>query len=112
MYRKFSKTQLIATAALTLCASIALADDSSMSVLTGDSYAYFNQLDYRPGGFNLARARQTPTDDVAIKAPPAKERGTAMKMPQVPHEADDRPIMLADRPRISLPSPFNDNKGA
>ncbi|HEX6794763.1 MAG TPA: hypothetical protein VF304_13010 [Casimicrobiaceae bacterium] len=112
MYRKFTKTQLIATAALTLCASIALADDSSMSVLTGDSYAYFNQLDNRPGAFNVARARQAPTDDAAVKAPHAKERDTAMKMPQVPHQGDDRPIMLADRPRISLPSPFNDNKGA
>jgi hypothetical protein len=111
MYRKFSKTQLIATAALTLCASIALADDGSMSVLTGDSYAYFNQLDYRAGGFNVARAPQSPADGTAMKAP-AKERDAAMKMPQAPRQADDRPIMLADRPRISLPSPFNDNTGA
>ncbi|HXR55246.1 MAG TPA: hypothetical protein VN858_00515 [Casimicrobiaceae bacterium] len=110
MYRTFTKTQLIATAALTLCASIALADDSSLSVLTGDSYAYFNQLDYRPGGFNVARALQLPGNDTA-KAPQAKERDTAMKMPQSPRQAD-RPIMLADRPRISLPSPFNDDKGA
>ena len=112
MYRKFTKTRLIATAALTLCASIAFADDSSMSVLSGDSYAYFNQLDYRPGGFNVARTRHAPTNDAAIKAPQPKERDAAMKMPQAPHHADDGPIMLADRPRISLPSPFNDNKGA
>jgi hypothetical protein len=45
--------------ALGLAASgAALADDSSMSRLTGDSYAYFNNLDYHAGSFNTARAPQ------------------------------------------------------
>ena len=78
----------------------AFADDSSMSVLTGDSYAFFNDLDYNPGKFNTARAKVAP------------DRGTAMKMPQRPREAAQKPIMLADRPRITLQSPFRDDKGA
>jgi hypothetical protein len=112
MYRKFTKTQLIAAAALTLCASAALADDNSMSVLTGESYAYFNNLDYSPGSFNVARAAHAQDRDTAMKAPQRPEHDTAMKMPQVPRDAADKPIQLAERPRISIPSPFNDNKGA
>ena len=60
MFRKQSsrnrRNQLMAAAGLALVSSVALADDSSMSVLTGDSYAYFNQLDYSAGKFNVARA--------------------------------------------------------
>jgi len=100
MYRKHATPRLIAATALALCASVAFADDSSMSVLTGDSYAYFNNLDYTPGRFNTARASGTP------------DRDTAMKMPQMPRDAAEKPILLAERPRISLPSPFRDDKGA
>lgn len=102
MFRKHavSYPQLIAATALALAASGALADDSSMSVLTGDSYAYFNNLDNRPGAFNTARAS------------PVKEGGTAMEMARIVPEAAEKPILLADRPRITLPSPFSDSKGA
>jgi hypothetical protein len=102
MYRKHQRLypRLAAAAALALCASVAIADDSSMSVLTGDSYAFFNDLDYHPGKFNTARAKVTP------------DRDTAMKMPQKPRDAAAPPIRLADRPRVSLPSPFRDDKGA
>ena len=101
MFRKSTHPypRLLAAAAAMLCASAALADDSSMSVLTGDSYAYFNNLDNNPGRFNTARA------------PQVKESDTAMKMPKA-RETTEKPILLADRPRISLPSPFSDNKGA
>jgi hypothetical protein len=101
MYRsnKLSYGRLIGAAALVLSASAAFADDSSMSVLTGDSYAYFNQLDYNPGRFNTARAAQVPGHD------------TAMKMPQHAPVAE-KPILLADRPKVTLPSPFRDDKGA
>jgi hypothetical protein len=112
MYRKFTKTRLIAAAALALCASAASADDNSMSVLTGDSYAYFNDLDYRPGGFNVARAAQAQDAATAMKMRQHQERDAAMKKPQVPRDAADEPILLADRPRITLPSPFSDDKGA
>jgi hypothetical protein len=99
MYRNHATPRLIGATALALCASIAFADDSSMSVLTGDSYAYFNNLDYSPGRFNTARSG-------------TQDQDTAMKMPQVPGEAAEKPILLAERPRISLPSPFRDDKGA
>lgn len=91
--------RLIAATAFAFCASAAIADDNSMSVLTGDSYAYFNNLDYSAGKFNMAHAE-------------TRARDTAMKTPQVPRDAVDKPILLAGRPRISLPSPFSDDKGA
>jgi len=102
MYRKQPSLypRLIAATALALGASIAAADDNSMSVLTGDSYAFFNGLDYNPGKFNTARAAGVP------------DRDTAMRMPQESQDAAEKPIVLAARPRISLPSPFRDDKGA
>ena len=101
MYRKhkLSYLRLIAAAAFMFGTPFAFADDSSMSVLTGDSYAYFNNLDNNPGRFNTARA------------PQVKESDTAMKMPKV-RETAEKPILLADRPQVWLPSPFSDNKGA
>ena len=43
----------------------ALADDSSMSRLTGDSYAFFNNLDYHAGGFTTPRELQAESTSVA-----------------------------------------------
>ena len=108
MDRKFTNTQLIAAATLTLCASIASADDNSMSVLTGESYAYFNHLDYSAGKFNVARAPLPNGVGSAMQAQ-ARDRDT-MKMLQVPPAAD-KP-MLAARPPIAFPSPFRDDTGA
>jgi hypothetical protein len=102
-------SQLSIVALLALAASgTALADDSSMSVLTGDSYAYFNNLDYQAGRFNVARGRQA-SPDANVAAMPEKEPAKAGKSIGKP----EKPVMLADRPlRITLPSPFSDNKGA
>ena len=102
MYHKHRRLypRIVVAAALALGASVAIADDSSMSVLTGDSYAFFNDLDYNPGKFNTARAPAMP------------DRDTAMKVPQKLRDDGGKPILLADRPRISLPSPFRDDKGA
>ena len=47
--------QLIVATSLALASCVAFADDNSMSVLTGDSYAYFNGLEYRAGKFNVPR---------------------------------------------------------
>ena len=60
MYRKQLSGSLQWTVlALALGASgTALADDSSMSRLTGDSYAFFNGLEYRAGHFNVAKSPQ------------------------------------------------------
>ena len=113
MYRPFTRPypQLLVAAALALGAAHAFADDSSMSVLTGESYAYFNNLDYSLGKFNVARAPQISDHDTALKPSPSPQHD-AMKLQQVPRDATEKPIMLADRPRISLPSPFSDDKGA
>ena len=96
----FSQGKAIIAIALALGTSTAFADDSSMSVLTGDSYAYFNHLDYSAGKFNVAHAA-TPA--------PGHE---AMKMPQKAPAIVDKPTLLAARPRISPTNPFSDDKGA
>lgn len=104
MFRKHlpARVQLVALATLALAASgAAFADDNSMSVLTGDSYAYFNNLDYSAGHFNVARAPQAqPQDPVAT-------------MPKREPARTERPILLAAPPKgITLQSPFRDNTGA
>jgi hypothetical protein len=97
---KLRAARAITALSLALGASLALADDNSMSPLTGDSYAYFNGLDYHAGGFNTRRLAA------------ARQPDTVVKIPQETRGAGRRPILLADRPRITLPSPFRDDKGA
>ena len=97
---RFPISQLAVAAALALAASAAAADDSSMSVLTGDSYAFFNDLDYNPGRFNTARAPRAADRDVA-------------KMPRKDRRDAAAPTLLAGRPlRGELRSPFRDDTGA
>jgi hypothetical protein len=98
---KIAHGKAIVAITLALGAPAAFADDSSMSVLTGDSYAYFNHLDYSAGKFNMARA-----------ATPAPEHDTAMKMPQKAPAIVERPTLLAGRSGISPTNPFSDDKGA
>jgi hypothetical protein len=82
MNRKVTTTtHLIAAAALALCASAASADDNSMSVLTGESYAYFNGLDYSPGKFNVARAPLPADAATALRAPADPGHDMAMTRP-------------------------------
>jgi hypothetical protein len=104
MFRKHlqSRVQLVAVATLVIGASSgALADDNSMSVLTGDSYAYFNNLDYRSGHFNVARAPQAQREDPVATTPRREPART------------ERPIMLAAPPKgLTQISPFRDNTGA
>jgi len=96
----FRTARAMAAITLALGASLAFADDNSMSPLTGGSYAYFNGLDYNPGHFNTKRVAKAP------------ERDTVVKTPQETRDAAKRPILLADRPRVTLQSPFSDDKGA
>lgn len=96
-----SYVRAIVAVTLALGASGAFADDSSMSVLTGDSYAYFNRLDNHPGGFNTARATT-----------PKPHRDTAMEKPQTLPLIVEKPTLLAERPRITATNPFSDDKGA
>jgi hypothetical protein len=104
MFRKHLQltVQLVAAATLAAGASgAALADDNSMSRLTGDSYAFFNDLDYSAGRFNVARA------------PQAMRQNPVANMPKKDLDAAARRILLAERPRdITLRSPFRDDTGA
>lgn len=56
---------IIVATALALAPLAANADDSSMSALTGDSYAYFNRLEFRLGEFNRSDARTMVAGDAA-----------------------------------------------
>ena len=77
MFRK-SHRYVIALAALATAASgTALADDNSMSRLTGDSYAFFNNLDFSPGKFNTARVSQTDKQTDMAKAGNNNKDGVA-----------------------------------
>jgi hypothetical protein len=81
-------------------ARVASADDSSMSMYTGDSYAYFNNLDYSLGKFNVARTPRAEQPGAIVKSP-ARDAVT------------ERPILLATRPSgTSRTSPFRDDTGA
>lgn len=104
MVRKPSslRRQLAATAVFALAASgVALADDSSMSMWTGDSYAFFNNLDYSAGKFNMARAPRMQEQDAVAKSPRKEER-----------QAGER-TLLADRPSRGTPThPFSDKTGS
>jgi hypothetical protein len=96
--------RLAAAALFALAASgAAFADDSSMNLLTGDSYAYFHDLDYNAGRFNTARA--TGDKDMQRLASPAKPAAVTPNRPE-------KPVMLASvAPRRVIPSPFRDNTG-
>ena len=94
---------LFVAAALALgAASVAHADDSSMSMYTGDSYAYFNNQEYTLGKFNVARAA-TPEHPGAVVQSPA----------EAPRGKSERRILLATRPATgSRTNPFRDDTGA
>jgi hypothetical protein len=82
----------------------ALADDNSMSPLTGESYAYFYRLDYVPGGFNVAAAHESqPVGEASVQPATAQ-----------PHA--EPPVMLAGKAHTAspggLPPVFNDATGA
>ena len=80
---------------------VALADDSSMSMWTGDSYAFFNNLDNSPGHFNTARAAPKAAESVATKAP--------AKTP----DAGDRHTMMTHRTLTgTATNPFRNDTGA
>jgi len=104
MFRKHLQwtAQLVAAATLAVGASgVAVADDSSMSRLTGDSYAFFNDLDYSAGRFNVARA------------PHVMSQNPVANLPKKDFDASERRILLAGRAHdIALRSPFRDDTGA
>jgi hypothetical protein len=93
-------TMLVVASGVVLAASSgAFADDSSMSMWTGDSYAYFNNLDYNSGSFNTARTSRG-TEQAPVAATPRRA------------PAEHR-VMLASRPATgTVKSPFRDDTGA
>ena len=97
--RSFARSLLLG-ASLTLAGtSLAFADDSSMSMYTGDSYAYFNHLDYSLGKFNVARTAGSEQPEAVVKSPASPRT--------------ERRIQLAARPAQSgRTTPFSDDKGA
>ena len=92
---RFVRISLPAAAVAASLAGVAFADDNSMSQWTGDSYAYFNNLDYHPGRFNTARASAAHEHDVA----------TAQQRPLARRE------VMAARPAL-LPDASHRNEGA
>lgn len=93
--------RLAAIAVVLVTSGVALADDNSMSPLTGDSYAYFNGLDFSPGTFNVAH--------VAGSSP---QVATTPARTAVPPPAADGPTMLAARPALGPSKTFDDGTGA
>ena len=77
----------------------AFADDNSMSRLTGDSCAYFNNLDFHAGGFNTARAVQSDPPTEMAKAPEKSK-------------AKPTPSSVSSRPAAALPNPIRNSEGA
>jgi len=96
-----SKSLYVAAALALGISGAALADDNSISMWTGDSYAYFNNLDYASAHFNTAR-KSTGADNSAV----------AQTRVQRPEKAE-RPVILAGRPaHVTARSPFRDDTGA
>ncbi|HEY1328178.1 MAG TPA: hypothetical protein VGI14_14645 [Casimicrobiaceae bacterium] len=100
------RTAFLAAFAALAASTAAFADDSSMSVWTGDSYAYFNGLDYSLGKFNVARGpskatllahRQVMAGDSVIDVEHAAAVG--------PAAAPGAPV------RKTLRNPFRDDTG-
>ena len=96
------RAALVAASLLAVIASgAAMADDNSMSMWTGESYAYFNNQDYSLGKFNTAHAPRDPQPS-SVAESPAKERVRA-----------ERRILLANGPTSSRrTNPFRDDTGA
>ena len=89
---------LVAMTFVAASAGVASADDSSMSMWTGDSYAFFNDLDYHPGGFNTARAAQ-PNQQLAV----VQTRKNAVR--------SHGPVFERAPARGTVKSPFRDDTG-
>jgi hypothetical protein len=103
MFRKPQSVRnaVLAAATLALAASgVAFADDSSIARLTGDSYAYFNNMDYSPGKFNVERAPRT-QDASTLAESPAK----------LPPYSDPAMMSSARRDVDKSTSPIRDDRG-
>jgi len=96
-----TRITLAAAAIATVSATAtAFADDGSMSRLTGDSYAFFNNLDYSLGKFNTPRAAQAEGRDAVAKGPSKIGRDA------------ETPMVSSTRPPAAKPTgPTRDDRG-
>ena len=96
-----TRNTLVAVAVAALSATgTAFADDGSMSRLTGDSYAFFNNLDYSLGKFNTPHAPQAEGRDAVAKGPSKLGRD------------GESPMVSSTRPQTAKPtSPVRDDRG-
>ena len=97
----YTRMTLVAVAIAALGATAtAFADDGSMSRLTGDSYAFFNNLDYSLGKFNTPRAPQGEGRDAVAKAPSKSGRD------------GESPMVSSTRPQAANPAgSLRDDRG-
>jgi len=96
-----TRNTLVAMAIAALSATAtAFADDGSMSRLTGDSYAFFNNLDYSLGKFNTPRP------------PNAEGRDAITKGPSKIGRDGESPMVSSTRPPATKPTgPIRDDRG-
>lgn len=100
---------ILAAMAALAASNLAFADDSSMSMLTGESYAYFNNLDYSLGKFNVARAAPGVTRLANRKPLMGEPMIDADHAGTMTRPAQER--VAAPAARKTLPSPFRDDTG-
>jgi len=102
MSRKpFCIRNTLAVAIVALSATTtAFADDGSMSRLTGDSYAFFNNLDYSLGKFNTPRV------------PQAEQRGAVAKGPsKIGRDGESAMVSSTREQAAKPPTPIRDDRG-
>lgn len=117
---------IIVATALALAPLAANADDSSMSALTGDSYAYFNRLEFRLGQFNRSDATTMVAGDQPSATPQGRTRfpvllaGPMPSRMRVPADAMKQPSQGAmaapgddgaSTKGVRVLSPFRDDTG-
>ena len=90
-----SKQLMLATVLVFGASGVALADDSSMSPYTGDSWAYFN------GGQNLGQVNQA-------GAPRSQALAAAGSMTKNQSKVAPKNVLPNARITTSPPSPFTD----
>jgi len=112
-----SKSLVLAAALGLTASSAAFADDSSMSMWTGDSYAYFNNLDYSAGRFNTARAPRTEERNAVADSPMIEREGLGQRVNMTRPSFFARPSPAIRPPLVTRPStttrtnPFRDDTG-
>ena len=93
MYRKplSGGLQWAVVATALVASGVALADDSSISRLTGDSYAYFNGLEYRAGQFNVEKPKVRASAQSKENSSRAADEAARKDAPMTTRDENARP---------------------